>query len=301
MKKRYLLMPFLALALASCSNDAENINAPSALNVKAGIERPSRAMITDKEFGDGQTIGVSLLASDGTKYDNQTTGYTNVKYTSSGTGNAQTWTSTTPIMLSASTGKAAAVYPWTDNASFNLESIALETTTQTDYMYSAWIPNLSNSNTTANFVMDHALTAICVDIQNDSYSGDGKVNSVTIQSKGLATEGTLNVVAGTVTETAGTIDQVIAMPVAADDDIANGGKVTYNYMLVPTGDNENIVVTIKMDNKTYSNTVQLPEAAKSGYIYTIKMSAKNNSISVMKVSINEWKDGGTVEADMEIQ
>ena len=94
MKKMYLLMPFVALALASCSNDDDALNSRSAaLNVKVALDNPSsRALITNTTFAAGTEIGIFMTEEDGSAYDDQTTGYSNVKYTASGEGDDQTWT-----------------------------------------------------------------------------------------------------------------------------------------------------------------------------------------------------------------
>lgn len=114
MKKTYLLMPFLALALASCSNEDDVVaqGAQSALNVKVALDNPaSRAMIEGEYFDSGTNIGIFLTEPDGSDYDDQQSGYLNVMYTSNGTELAQTWISLTPIMLSATTGTAVAYHP----------------------------------------------------------------------------------------------------------------------------------------------------------------------------------------------
>ena len=300
MKKMYLLMPFVALALASCSNDDDALNSRSAaLNVKVALDNPSsRALITNTTFAAGTEIGIFMTEEDGSAYDDQTTGYSNVKYTASGEGDDQTWTNTTnPIMLSATNGKAIAYYPWFDND--DMTAIPLETASQTDYMYSN-SQVVNNGKTDATFVMSHALTAVRVKIINDSYSGAGLVEGISIQSTNFATAGSMDITDGTVSYTVGTEGTVVALPVASDAKTEAAAPYTNEYMLVPTGTNGEIQVDVNMDGKLFRNKVTLTAAALKGYIYTIELSAKNNSLGITKVTIDPWKEGETVTGDMTI-
>lgn len=300
MKKMYLLMPFVALALASCSNDDDALNSRSAaLNVKVALDNPSsRALITNTTFATGTEIGIFMTEEDGSAYDDQTTGYSNVKYTASGEGDDQIWTNTTnPIMLSATNGKAVAYYPWSDND--DMTAIPLETASQTDYMYSN-SQVVNNGKTDATFVMSHALTAVRVKIINDSYSGAGLVEGISIQSTNFATAGSMDITDGTVSHTVGTEGTVVALPVASDAKTEAAAPYTNEYMLVPTGTNGEIQVDVNMDGKLFRNKVTLTAAALKGYIYTIELSAKNNSLGITKVTIDPWKEGETVTGDMTI-
>lgn len=300
MKKMYLLMPFVALALASCSNDDDALNSRSAaLNVKVALDNPSsRALITNTTFAAGTEIGIFMTEEDGSAYDDQTTGYSNVKYTASGEGDDQIWTNTTnPIMLSATNGKAVAYYPWFDND--DMTAIPLETTSQNDYMYSN-SQVVNNGKTDATFVMSHALTAVRVKIINDSYSGAGLVEGISIKSTNFATAGSMDITDGTVSYTVGTEGTVVALPVASDAKTEAAAPYTNEYMLVPTGTNGEIQVDVNMDGKLFRNKVTLTAAALKGYIYTIELSAKNNSLGITKVTIDPWKEGETVTGDMTI-
>lgn len=301
MKKTYLLMPFLALALASCSNedDVAAQGAQSALNVKVALDNPaSREMIEGEYFDSGTNIGIFLTEPDGSDYDNQTNGYLNVMYTSNGTELAQTWTSLTPIMLSATTGTAVAYHPHMGGAN-GMMAIPLETTSQTDYMYSNKV-EVSNSSTTAEFHMQHALTAIRINILNEGYSGAGEIQSIAITSDNFANEGVMDITTGTVTFTEDTECDNYLLPVTDGSKTVAGAPYTNAYMFVPTGTNAPINIAINMDGKTYNNVVNLTDAAKKGYIYTVNLSAKNNSLSVLKVTIERWKDGDTIDGDMQI-
>lgn len=300
MKKMYLLMPFVALALASCSNDDDALNSRSAaLNVKVALDNPSsRALITNTTFAAGTEIGIFMTEEDGSAYDDQTTGYSNVKYTASGEGDDQIWTNTTnPIMLSATNGKAVSYYPWFDND--DMTAIPLETASQTDYMYSN-SQVVNNGKTDATFVMSHALTAVRVKIINDSYSGAGLVEGISIKSTNFATAGSMDITDGTVSYTVGTEGTVVALPVASDAKTEATAPYTNEYMLVPTGTNGEIQVDVNMDGKLFRNKVTLTAAALKGYIYTIELSAKNNSLGITKVTIDPWKEGETVTGDMTI-
>ena len=297
----YLLMPFMALALASCSNDDEAVNSHSAgLNVKVALNNPgSRALITDDYFADGTEIGIFMTETDGSAYDDQTTGYTNVSYSSTGTGASQTWTATDgAIMLSATNGKAIAYYPWNEDND-DMTAIPLETASQTDYMYSN-SQTVNNEDTDAVFVMSHALTAVRVKIINDSYSGAGKVTQISITSTNFATAGTMDITDGTVSYTSGTEGIGVSLPVADGSKTVAGAPYTNEYMLVPTGTNGEMEINVWMDGKLFSNKLNLTAAALSGYIYTIELSAKNNSMGVSKVTIAPWLEGETVTGDMTI-
>ena len=98
-------------AFTACSNEVENTveegTAPLSLNVSVA-EQDSRAIVEGTTLPDASLMGVFITDNRGNDYENK--GYTNVKYTVSGSS----CNSDTEIMLSATEAKVYAYYPYNE-------------------------------------------------------------------------------------------------------------------------------------------------------------------------------------------
>ena len=88
---------FMALlwVLCSCTDELQLIDNQSGegfsnLSINVITEQiESKGLVTDTYLPSGSAIGVTVLNTSGSNYDG--TAYSNIKFTSSGTGTSQTW------------------------------------------------------------------------------------------------------------------------------------------------------------------------------------------------------------------
>ena len=181
MINRYFMF-FLCLALLSCHNELEqetdDVVSPLAIEV---VNRSvSKSLLEGVYMPDHAEIGVFLRAEEGATYDSMN--YDNIKYTSSGTEDTQTWEEEQGqgILLTRTKGTAYAYYPRQETGvSFTQIPI---TNDGTDWMYTASpATNLYNLNNQARFDMVHALTITRCKITTRNYSGSGAGQFVGVQ------------------------------------------------------------------------------------------------------------------------
>lgn len=335
MNKKLFFIPAMAgLVLASCSNDEQGIvvSEKQSMKVTVALNAPgTRAMITDSYFGSGESIGLTVVDDGGTTYDGQD--YSNIKFSSNGTvvdGTGQIWTSGTDVMLSATEGEVFGYYPWVDGA--DVAAIAMDVTSQTDYMYSSEKKGLSNSNPDCSLTMNHALAAIRVTLKNSAtspYTGEGAITGITLNSKGLGSKGTLNAKTRVTSVDESTLNSDLVALASGTDKLsaATADGYSYVYMVVPssetadlTAESNNIDVTVVMDGNTFSNTVDLDTKSlkvEKGKIYTITLTAMSTGFEMGSdtngdgvidendepaVKVNTWEESTEVfEQDMNIK
>lgn len=303
MKKLKLFIPCLALALTACNDDstpgADALG--TALEVHTSIAH-SRAMITDKSFAEGQSMGITLVdnTADATSYDGKTQGYANICYTSKGTGDAQYWQSTTPIMLSSTEGKAVAYYPYSATAT-DYTALPVKTDGQIDYMYSGWVSPVSNSNSSANFSMKHALSAVRIMLTKGTYTGAGVWKDMRMTSYGFGTAGTLNAVTGRISDvTVAEVNSYMMNPAWDRTTVLSTEHPTSMLVMVVPKDNvnDNVIMNFTIDDKTYQVKGLMTTPFMPGNIYTFRLTLDNQALVFDgQVSIEEWVEDTSASAD----
>lgn len=211
MKTKHITFPLLfgklavaltALAVtvftASCNDEDLTDAGRSYLQLSVTTDTPvlSRAIVNDKYLPDKADIGVTLTATDGSAYDGMD--FINLKYTASGWGDAQTWSSETPASLSTTTGKVVAYYPHNPDITTvaGLAAIPIETASQTDYMYAKPVTGINFTSAQTGITMQHALTNIRINLKKGTYTGPGNVGKVSVKSPGFATNATMHAETG---------------------------------------------------------------------------------------------------------
>ena len=298
-------MAAATITLAACTDEDDSIASQSTpLQVQTTLTQ-ARSVITDTAFGDGQSIGITLVhnTTETTAYEGKTEGYTNVPYTSSGTGNSQTWSAQNPIMLSPTVGKAVAYYPYAQtNADY--KAIPVTAQGQTDYMYSGWTDadGISNADAKATFVMQHALSAIRITVKKGSYSQTGSLSAISLTSDGFGVSGTLNAATGALAGVAAAEVNSTMNPDFATANITAEG-LSNILMVAPTGvaEAKPITVTVTIDGKQYAAQANMTEPVAQGKIYSVALLLDNKTFEVTEVDITPWNekqpvDGGTLEA-----
>ena len=285
-----------ALTIASCTNDddiAQN-SSRNALDIKVAVQNiaGSRAMVFGQTLPAGSEIGVCVVAdADGGNYDGITTGYTNVAYRAAGESTAQTWgpaDASKQILLSGTPGKAIAYYPYASTVT-DYTAIPVDIADQTDWMYSGEVGPLTDAAPLAEFVMNHALTALNVNFVRDAaYTGEGEVTALTVTSDGLATNGTFSAVDGAFASTSGAGSAVSVIDAAFT--LTSGAANQENpYMFVPTTDEtKDFTVTATVDGKAYNVGVAMNEAFAPGKMYKLNVKVTNTGLTVSKVTLVDW-------------
>ena len=286
----------LATALTACNNE-ESFDMPDAgkLSINVGVNHPtSRSLITAATLPDGDTgaIGVMLTDGDGTLTDYDV--YTNVKFTGTTASGSQKWTGATDVLLTENPGTLYAYYPWKDGT--DLSAIAIETASQTDYLYATPVTGISETKSNADVAMNHVLTNINLSFADGTYAGVGNITSVSVNGDGIATGGTFNAAQ----ETPGFVaDSYTGVGDAITNTTATtlGGNAI-DIMVVSNDAEKPITIAATIDGVEYTATTTAVELAKgNSYQYTLTLNS--TFMSVSKVSVTPWnnvvKDNLTLE------
>ena len=283
---------------ASCNDDQvfnQTDTAPLQVSVNAQGTQSLRAIIHGEYLPDGSSIGVSLTNEDGGLYDN--TEFFNLQYTASGESNAQTWSSDEYASLSTTIGKVTAYYPYNPDIT-DWTKIPVETASQTDYMYAKPVTGLNIVSSTANLLMQHALTDIRVCIQKGSYTGTGAVTKITAKAPAFATNATMSAVDGTL---AGVTGGGTQFETELTDAAISAADVTHDFLVVPLASSTSGEVTIfvTIDGKKFTVNVPYTEAFQQGYSYVYNLTLDNEALTFKEVKVDEW--GVKAEYDDKLQ
>ena len=282
-----------ALTATACTDTLDEAALPKPLSVDVNTrDITDRAPIHGTALPDASSIGISLLAEDGTPYDGVT--YANLKYTASGTAPDQAWSTPDIPTLSSTPAKLVAYYPWADGTDYN--AVPVETSTQTDYMYSKWLTGLSNANPNASIVMQHALTAVRVALVKGDFTADVDVSSVSVKSPAFATAGSLDATTGALSGLTGTGE---AVTVTADFPLT-AQATNVEVMAVPDVSVAAGVTTVttQIGDRKYSVNINFTESYKQGYIYTYTLTLNNTGMEVTSVAVTPWQEGTQDTGDL---
>ena len=303
MRTKHLLLAALSAmtALSACNDEDTFAAQPDAacLQVNATMAGAStRAAIEGTELPQGAQIGVSVFNSDGSNYNGKTDGCLNIPYTRQ-TG----WETRNPISLSHTVGKAVAYYPYSPGVG-NISTIPVETESQTDYLYSDWVNDLTYQNNQANFSMNHALCAIQLNLVNESYEADkGEVTSLAVTSDDLATKGTLNAMTGALSAFSGQGTRI-----AVNKTFLLSKEVQSTKIIgIPTGHrglearrHPDLTVEVTIDGKRNKLTVPMVKAFEQGMAYEVNMKVKDtqNPLELVSVTVKPWVEEILGDVDM---
>ena len=288
-------------ALSACNDEDTFAAQPDAacLQVNATMAGAStRAAIEGTELPQGAQIGVSVFNSDGSNYNGKSDGCLNIPYTRQ-TG----WETRNPISLSHTVGKAVAYYPYSPGVG-DISTIPVETESQTDYLYSDWVNDLTYQNNQADFSMNHALCAIQLNLVNESYEADkGEVTSLAVTSDDLATKGTLNAMTGALSAFSGQGTRI-----AVNKTFLLSKEVQSTKIIgIPTGHrglearrHPDLTVEVTIDGKRNKLTVPMAKAFEQGMAYEVNMKVKDtqNPLELVSVTVKPWVEEILGDVDM---
>ena len=294
MKTRLFTFAALALALAACTNDNENLNdGPVAAVINAEISDAVATRASGTAWAERDEIGISESRF----------GYTNVPYRwESGkftpTGTIIFFQDDDPTTFSA-------YYPY--NAAGGTLTATTDVTAQQnqpaiDFLYATgatasthnpevnFTNNLSTGGTDCSF--HHRMSQITLTFQEGSGVDfkTAKLSSYTLS--GLVLEGSFDTTTGTAKtdENAQTADLTMELD----------GALTSSVILFPQT-KASIGLSVYYNSQPYTATLTIPDGAlKAGNNYTYTVTVRNKDLSISSATISDWNpvNGGNVNADL---
>ena len=297
MKSILFLLGASLLLLTSCSTEMDSSldnsiveeNAPLNINV---INASTKAGSSGSLLPNNSEIGVFVTKSDGSDYHSNPP-YTNIKYTGTGDTYANTWTvdPSTPVYLNFENATAYAYYPRLSSG-VSLTSIPINND-GTDWMFSTPVEELNILNATANFSMQHAMSIIRVTIERLTEADDGSITQVTIDGNGWARSASLNLKTGTMSNFKGIGEQLVETNIGS----LSAMNLTYDHMILPTGNTTNLTFTVTYDSKIYTSTIS-DITFLTNKVYNYKLSVGHNeALLINPVSVTDWDRSFSADLD----
>jgi hypothetical protein len=326
MKKTLIALFAVIVIVFSCSKTNLHMQEIALLRVKTPAALQTKSAIQGDQFPVGSKMGIQLLKlEDNTIYSQS--GITNNEYTYAGLNE---WTSASSYILSSQKAKVYAYYPFTalggNNQIFFSVPISVDPAGNTaDYMYATPVVTeetaVSNTRSTINLTMNHALAQVSVLVFKENYNGTGELTGFSLEDNdasshlivnketdndlsmsiidGAITGGTKGKVAITLAE-AKILQNSSSDPIFPSTDISTLKTQVNTYgvnaIVVPTGDilPGELKFSFVIDGNTYSISNGTPIKFEKGKQYIYKVKLAGTSLTVSSVTITDWLP---VEAD----
>lgn len=287
MKTRFFALAALALTLAACNNDNENLNdGPVAAKFIADITPATRVNSEGTDWTDGDRIGVTGA------------GYTNVPYKRE---NGKFVTDGTTIYFDdTETHTFHAYYPYqSDGGTVTVSTSADKQGTGIDFLFASGAtgdthnPEVSFTDKTEDGGPDNSFHHCMSLIKFTFKAGDGLRFSETEPAgytlEGLKHEGTFDTATGTTAVTAAS-ESPITMQL--------GGATTSQVIILPQEVNSSLELTVSFNGLDYTTTLPNPSKPvanqfSAGYAYTYNITLSNKGITVEEPEITPWEPGET--------
>ena len=285
MKTRFFAFAALALTLAACNNDNENLNdGPVAAQFIADITPATRVNSEGTDWTDGDRIGVTGA------------GFTNVPYKRE---NGKFVTDGTTIYFNdTETHTFHAYYPYqSDGGTVTVSTAADKQGTGIDFLFASGAtgdthnPEVSFTDKTDKGGPDNSFHHCMSLIKFTFKAGDGIIFNETEPSgytvDGLKLEGTFDTATGTTAVTAAS-ESPITMQL--------GGATTSQVIILPQGVTTSLDLTVSFNGLDYTATLPNPSKPdanqfSAGYAYTYNITLSNNGITVEEPEIKPWEPG----------
>jgi len=294
MKKIKTLLLIIPLMAAACSSDDNEPTGSGTMKIAVGIQQTTRNITPymGTTFGNGEKLGVRVVDGAGTTDDYN---FQNACYTS-GTGEeGQVWTTPQEIIITEKYAKAMAYYPWTSGV--DAAAIAIDCSTETDWMYCTWRPQFNYTQPTVAFEMTHAQSVIKVIYRNapspDTYTGDLTLKKLTVSGSCLARTGTLNATTGTLS---GQSDNSYVITYGSSDKL--GTFVAQQDYVLTTGTAGTITFTVEIGTSKYTATTAAL-TLQQGRIYQYTLTITDTKLIVDPVTIIPWTSADPVTIEGE--
>ena len=280
MKTRFFAFAALALSLAACNNDNENLNdGPVAAQFIADIHKAVSTRVNSEGTGftDGDRIGITGA------------GFTNVPYVKE---SGQFVPGGTVIYFNDTETKTFnAYYPYqADGGTVTVSTAADKQGSGIDFLFASGATG-DTHNPTVNFTGDHAFKHCMSLIKFTFKAGDGISFSETDPAGytlyGLKHEGTFDTATGTTAVTAA-VESPITMQL--------GGATTSQVIILPQVVNSSLELKVSFNGLDYTTTLPNPSKPEAnlfsaGYAYTYNITLNNNGITVEEPEITPWEPG----------
>lgn len=285
MKTRFFAFAVLALTLAACNNDNENLNdGPVAAQFIADITPATRVNSEGTDWTDGDRIGVTGA------------GFTNVPYKRE---NGKFVTDGTTIYFNdTETHTFHAYYPYqSDGGTVTVSTAADKQGADIDFLFASGAtgdthnPTVSFTDKTDKGGPDNSFHHCMSLIKFTFKAGDGIIFNETEPSgytvDGLKLEGTFDTATGTTAVTAAS-ESPITMQL--------GGATTSQVIILPQGVTTSLDLTVSFNGLDYTATLPNPSKPdanqfSAGYAYTYNITLSNNGITVEEPEIKPWEPG----------
>ena len=291
MKNNLFAFAALALTLAACNNDNENLNdGPVAAQFIADISPATRVNSEGTEWTDGDRIGVTGA------------GFTNVPYKRE---NGKFVTDGTTIYFNdTETHTFHAYYPYqAEGGTVTVSTAADKQGTDIDFLFASGAtgdthnPEVSFTDKTDKGGPDNSFHHCMSLIKFTFKPGDGIRFSETEPAgytlDGLKLEGTFDTATGTTAVTAAA-NSPITMQL--------NGATTSQVIILPQEVTIPLDLSVSYNGQSYKATLKLPETPTAnfyaaGYAYTYNITLNNKDIEVSEPTITPWKDGDSFNAN----
>lgn len=295
MKTRLFTFAALALALAACTNDNENLNdGPVAAVINAEISDAVATRASGTAWAERDEIGISESRFG---YANVLYRWENGKFTPAGT--IIFFQDDDPTTFSA-------YYPYDADGgtlTATTDATAQQNQPAIDFLYATGA-TASTHNPEVNFTDDtaaggtdcsfhHRMSQITLTFEAGSGVDFNTIKPTGYTLSGLVLEGSFD----TTTGTAETDDATAAQDL---DMTLTNGALTSSVILFPQT-KASIGLSVDYNNQPYTATLTIPEGAlKAGNNYTYTVTVRNKDLSISSATISDWNpvNGGNVNADL---
>lgn len=295
MKTRLFTFAALALALAACTNDDENLNnGPVAAVINAEISDAVSTRASGTAWAERDEIGISESRF----------GYTNVPYRwESGkftpTGTIIFFQDDDPTTFSA-------YYPYDADGgtlTATTDATAQQNQPAIDFLYATgatasthnpevnFTNNLSTGGTDCSF--HHRMSQITLTFEAGSGVDFNTIKPTSYTLSGLVLAGSFDTADGTAEANDATAAQDLNMTLT-------NGVLTSSVILFPQS-TTSIELSVNYNSQPYTATLTIPEGAlKAGNNYTYTVTVRNKDLSISSATISDWNpvNGGNVNADL---
>ena len=284
MKTRFFAFAALALTLAACNNDSENLNdGPVAAQFIADITPATRVNSEGTDWTDGDRIGVTGA------------GFTNVPYKRE---NGKFVTDGTTIYFNdPETHTFHAYYPYqSDGGTVTVSTAADKQGSGIDFLFASGATG-DTHNPEVSFTGDHAFHHCMSLIKFTFKAGDGIIfngmEPADYTLDGLKHEGTFDTATGTTAVTAAS-ESLITMQL--------GGATTSQVIILPQEVNSSLKLKVSFNGQSYTTTLPNPSKPEAnqfsaGYAYTYNITLNIKGITVEEPEITPWKTGDSNDAN----
>ena len=280
MKTRFFAFAALALTLAACNNDNENLNdGPVAAKFIADITPATRVNSEGTDWTDGDCIGVTGA------------GFINIPYVRE---SGQFVPEDKTIYFNDTETKTFnAYYPYQfDGGTVTVSTAADKQGTGIDFLFASGATG-DTHNPTVSFTGDHAFHHCMSLIKFTFKAGDGLSFNETEPAGytlgGLKHEGTFDTATG-----------MTALTAAANSPITMqlGGATASQVIILPQEVNSSLNLKVSYNGQSYIAQLKLPATPTAnfytaGYAYTYNITLSNKGITVEEPEITPWEPGNS--------